>query len=154
MLLAGLEDAGILQRILDFLMFHDPKLKPFRGRMCSGHGELVFVYEGQPYRAVKWHPGKHFGRCAKRSCGCCRAHMRRRDIGCQECCCAFIVKSTCQLLKTASVVNAWRTYRENQKRKEHAWETWMARERDFQSAWSAKRYTTSPVIHEHSPERS
>ena len=109
MLLAGLEDAGILQCILDFVMFHDPKLKPFRGRMCSGHGELVFVYEGQPYRAVKWHPGKHFGRCAKRSCGCCKAHMRRRDIGCQECCCGFIVKSTCQLLKTATVVNAWRT---------------------------------------------
>ena len=67
---------------------------------------------------------------------------------------AIIIFTIIASLTTQYVVNAWRKYRENQKRKEHAWETWMARKRDLQSAWIAKGYTPSPVIHEHSPERA
>ena len=40
-----LEDVGILQYILDFLLYHDPIIEPYNPRKCVGHGELVFAYE-------------------------------------------------------------------------------------------------------------
>ena len=104
-----LEDVGILQYILDFLLYHDPIIEPYNRRKCVGHGELVFAYERETYRAVKWHPRNHFGRCPNRSCGCCKARMWRIDESCPECYTALILKSASHLLKRATRVNAWRT---------------------------------------------
>ena len=103
-----LEDVGILQYILDFLLYHDPIIEPYNPRKCVGHGELVFAYERETYRAVKWHPRNHFGRCPNRSCGC-KARMWRIDESCPECYTALILKSASHLLKRATRVNAWRT---------------------------------------------
>ena len=107
--LTELEDAGILQCVLDFLLYHDPTIDPCNPREWVERNDLVFAYEGRRYLAVKWHPRNHYRRCPNQSCACCKAQMGRIGKGCQECYTALILKSASHLLKEATRVNAWRT---------------------------------------------
>ena len=103
-------DAGPLQCILDFLLFHDPIVDPYFTGMHGGRRDLVFWYDGSRYKARTWRPRNHFGRCPDQSCGCCRANYAKdAHHGCQECYTAWTLTAVSKSYRKATNLNAWRT---------------------------------------------
>ena len=103
-------DAGSLQCILGFLLFHDPILQPYYPSMHVGHRDLVFWYDGSRYKATTWRPRTHFGRCQDHCCGCCRARYpwdTRK--GCQECYTGWALSTVSMVFREATKLNARRT---------------------------------------------
>ena len=103
-----LDAAGLLECILDFLLYHDPIIEPYFPYMTVGRRDLVFSYEGCRYRAMTWFPRGHFGRCGQ-SCGCCRAHNAEDSfIGCPECNNGWTFSTLSKAFRIATLLNAWK----------------------------------------------
>ena len=103
-----LDAAGLLECILDFILFHDPIIEPYEPYMTVGHRDLVFSCEGRRYRAMMWFPRGHFGRCGQ-SCGCCRAHnWEDAYTGCPECYNGWTFSTLSKAFRIATLLNAWK----------------------------------------------
>ena len=103
-------DAGPLQCILDFLLYHDPHLGDYFPWMDVGRRDLVFRYEGRRYKATTWRPRSHYGRCPYKSCGCCRAlDVRDANKGCQECYAGWTLTTLSKFFRKVTNLQAWRT---------------------------------------------
>ena len=104
----GSLDAGLLERILDFILYHRPIIEPYDECMTVGPRDLVFSEQGCRYWARRWRPRGHFGVCGQ-SCGCCRAH-NWEDVytGCPECGNGWTVSTLCLVFRIATEMNAWK----------------------------------------------
>ena len=103
-------DAGSLQCILGFLLFHDPILLPYHPSMHVGHRDLVFWYDGSRYMATTWRPRTHFGRCRDHRCGCCRVRYAGDALrGCQECYTGWTLSTVSTGFRGATKLNAQQT---------------------------------------------
>ena len=105
-----LDAAGLLECILDFILYHDPIIEPYEPYMTVGHRDLVFSCEGRRYRAMMWFPRGHFGRCGQ-SCGCCRARTGDDLVVfgcCPECYNGWTFSTLSKAFRIATLLNAWK----------------------------------------------
>ena len=106
-----LDAAGLLECILDFILYHDPIIEPYdiHERFPGGHRDLAFSCEGHRYRAMIWFPRRHFGRCGK-SCGCCRARAYDDVVlgVCPECYDGWTFSTLSKAFRIATLINAWK----------------------------------------------